>query len=122
MGSGLSREHSVKSAVKSPPRLRRPKGSLHSLIETDEEEEGAGCCECDCDCCREECDCVSTDGHMTQLMDRQRKLRCSSIEAETITSNLRRNEENKSIAVKLQPFIIGKFHVIYLRVVPLFSL
>lgn len=78
MGSGLSREQSVKSTFKSPPRRRRPKGSLHSLIETDEEEEGAGC---DCDCCREECDCVS-DGHMTLLTDRQRKLRCMAAETE----------------------------------------
>ena len=96
MGSGLSREHSVKSAVKTPPRLRRPKGSLHSLIETDEEEEGAGC---DCDCCRDECDCVSTDGHMTLLTDRQRKLRCST---ET-TSNLR-NEKNESISFDFMLF------------------
>lgn len=84
MGSGLSREHSVKSAVKSSPRLRqqRPKGSLNSLIETDEEEEGTR--GCDCECCREECDCVSEDGHMNTLQtDRQRKLRCLAVEAES---------------------------------------
>lgn len=78
MGSGLSREQSVKTTTKSPGRRLRPKGSLHSLIETDEEEECTGC---DCDCCRDECDCVSTDGHMTLLTDQERKLRCSAIEA-----------------------------------------
>lgn len=78
MGSGLSRELSVKTVAKSPPRRRRPKGSLHSLIETDEEEESTGC---DCECCRDECDCASTDGHMTLLTDQQRKLRCSAVEA-----------------------------------------
>lgn len=84
MGSGLSREHSVKSAVKSSPRQRRPKGSLHSLMETDDEGE-AGDEGCDCDCCREECDCVSEDGHMNTLeTDRQeRKLRCLAVEAES---------------------------------------
>jgi hypothetical protein len=86
MGSGLSREHSVKSAVKSSPRQRqqRPKGSLHSLIETDEEE-ADGAEGCDCDCCREECDCVSEDGHTNTLQStrQERKLRCMAAEAES---------------------------------------
>lgn len=87
MGSGLSREQQpVKSSVKSS-RISRPKGSLHSLVETDEEEEDAGCC--DCDCCREQCDCDSVDGHMTLVTDRrERKLRCSTIEMQSSTNRI----------------------------------